>query len=133
MKEEYRELVKKLFIGENKSCSETVFEAALKIRGIEPEEKCFFMMCGFSGGLSCGHDCGAVTGGVAAISYLYCDGTKESKDKVKELSKAFVERAEAEFGTITCKTLKVYWRKNEETRCIALVEKTLEILLETIG
>lgn len=126
-----KELLRRLYLEEGKSCSEAVFEAVLEAHGVVPEERCFRMMRGFSGGLSCGLACGAVTGGVAAISYLFNNGG-ESYEEVQGLCGSFAQNAMERFGTIECNVLK-HRHRREDTRCYELVEQIADILWDTIG
>jgi C_GCAxxG_C_C family probable redox protein len=100
---------------------------------------------GFGGGIGrCGSVCGALTGGVMAISVKY--GTSEpsvnKRLKAYETVQKFYERFEAQNGSVLCKELigfdlsvpeqrdKAVETNVVEEKCTVFVKKAVEILLD---
>jgi C_GCAxxG_C_C family probable redox protein len=99
----------------------------------------------FGGGIGrCGSVCGALTGGVMALSIKY--GTNESslegRLKSYELAQKFYRQFEKHHGSVLCRELIGYdlsvpeeleeARKSRisEEKCVNFVRKTVEILME---
>ncbi len=100
---------------------------------------------GFGGGIGrCGSVCGALTGGVMAISIKCGTNEPSMKDRLKayETAQKFYERFQAETGSVLCKELIGFdlsvpeqWDKAVKSnafkeKCIVFVKKAVEILLE---
>ncbi len=114
--------IRQIYLTEETNCAEALFRAALASRGKELPQECYRMMSGYSGGVSSEKLCGAILGGVAAISALINQGDEESFEASKEASAEFLAACEEAFGTSCCHEIKEVWR-NEEERCFGAVEK----------
>jgi len=123
--------IQQIYLTEETNCAEALFRAALTARRENVPNECYRMMSGYSGGVSCEDICGAVLGGVAAISYLINQGDEESFERSKEATVAFVELCRQDFNTINCHDIKTVWR-TEERRCFQAVEKMAGILEEIL-
>jgi C_GCAxxG_C_C family probable redox protein len=95
------------------------------------------MSTGFAGGIGSSKAglCGALSGGVMVIGGLYGrTDPKVSDEKCQQLCADFQRRFEKEFGCVQCAELKANWvGKPGQERCVQLVEKAAEILLEILG
>jgi C_GCAxxG_C_C family probable redox protein len=92
----------------------------------------------------CGSLCGALTGGVLAISIKYGTNEPSTEERLKayNIAKKFYELFQAENGSVLCRELLGYDLSDPEQRekarkadvfeekCTAFVRKTVEILLE---
>ncbi|MDO4493706.1 MAG: C-GCAxxG-C-C family (seleno)protein [Clostridia bacterium] len=123
--------LKSIYLDEECCCSESLFRAPLKARGIEPPMESRLMLSGFSGGVSIEDFCGALIGGVAAIGYLVNKDDDESFELSKEITVEFTEACKAFFGTYNCHEIKTVYR-NEEIRCYDAVKEIYRILEETL-
>jgi len=100
---------------------------------------------GFGGGIGrCGSVCGALTGGVMAISIMYGTNEPLMKKRLKayETAQKFYEQFEAQNGSVLCKELigfdlsvpeqrdKAVKTNAFEEKCTVLVKKAVEILVE---
>lgn len=116
-----------IYITEETNCAETLFRATLTSRGQMPPKESLLMMSGFSGGVSTENLCGAIIGGVAAISYLINKGDDESFERSKEVTVEFYEAVEKRFQSTCCHEIKTEYR-TEELRCLEAVKIMAEIL-----
>ena len=100
---------------------------------------------GFGGGIGrCGSVCGALTGGVMAISIMYGTNEPLMKKRLKayETAQKFYVQFEAQNGSVLCKELIGFdlsvpkqWDEAVKTnafkeKCTVLVKKAVEILAE---
>jgi C_GCAxxG_C_C family probable redox protein len=91
---------------EGLNCSEKVFLTLHGILETNIPSDTVALLSGFGGGVAGTRDnmCGAVSGGVAAIGLIY--GRRRppegSREKVYEVSRDFVGRFKAKFGTTVC-------------------------------
>ncbi len=64
---------------------------------------------GLGGGVGrCGHTCGAVTGGVLALSLAYgaeTSGDQDAKLATYDIVAKFIQQIEAKYGSVECRTL----------------------------
>jgi C_GCAxxG_C_C family probable redox protein len=99
---------------------------------------------GFGGGIGrCGSVCGALTGGVMAISSVYGTNEPLMKKRLKayETAQKFYEQFEAQNGSVLCKELigfdlsvpeqrdKAAKTNAFEKKCTVFVKKAVEILV----
>lgn len=119
-----------IYITEVTNCAETMFRAGVESRRGESPACGRLMMSGFSGGCSCEDLCGAIAGGIAAISHMMNKGDEDSFEASKDATKEFVELCREDLGTTNCHEIKTVWRK-EEIRCYQAVEKIAKHL-ETV-
>ena len=82
--------IRQIYLTEETNCAEALFRAALASRGKELPQECYRMMSGYSGGVSSEKLCGAILGGVAAVSALINQGDEESFEASKEASAEFL-------------------------------------------
>jgi len=100
---------------------------------------------GFGGGIGrCGSICGALTGGVMAISVIYGTNEPLMKKRLKayETARKFYEQFEAQNGSVLCKELigfdlsipeqrdKAAKTNAFEEKCTVFITKAVEILVD---
>jgi len=68
----------------------------------------------YGGGLQSENTCGALLGALAAIGIMYAEDRPCTNDKMKDLTKKYVEEFENEFGAIDCKYIKEHHRSETE-------------------
>ncbi|MCD8077595.1 MAG: C-GCAxxG-C-C family protein [Lachnospiraceae bacterium] len=120
-----------IYVTQETNCAETMLRAGTEARSGQTPEACCRMMSGFSGGVSSECFCGAILGGVSAISYLINQGDDESFEKSKEATEEFVAQCKEFFGSLDCHDIKSVWRQ-EEIRCYQAVEKIAVFLNEVL-
>jgi len=119
-------------------CAEVISAAVLDSCGQMPSSlltKCASGFCGGLGGTS-KELCGAFTGGVLALSYLF--GRTQPRDSLKEcgeLVKTFRERFLGAFGSLNCGTLLEMFQKQESPQmaCVRLTAQSAGILLDLLA
>lgn len=118
------------------NCAQTVFAYALERCGLDPAP---FMptLRGMGSGLSCGHNCGCVVGGVCALgSLVQPQGGAVAYKQVRSLSKQFVSWFEGEFGSVECAVLKRPAGGAQAVPCDELIEKSclkMDVMAKEIG
>lgn len=122
---------------EGLNCAETVAKCVLDI--CAPDHGCTAprTATAFGGGMarSLKETCGAVSGGLLALGYLWGrDSAKEKWDRVEKPAVEFRRRFIDEFGTCNCAGLlhETNGRPDLE-KCTDLVVKTSVMLLEIIN
>lgn len=127
--------LKRIYLDEETNCAESLLKTALKSRNVKVPNACYRMMSGYSGGVSVEGMCGAVLGGVAALSLLLNQGDEESFERSKEAVAEFYQLCEDAYGSVCCHEIKTQWR-TEEMRCFQVVcriGEALETVLQNYG
>ncbi|MBQ0026033.1 MAG: C_GCAxxG_C_C family protein [Lachnospiraceae bacterium] len=119
------------YITKETNCSATMFKSAMASRGREVTDEDLRLFSGFSGGVSTENLCGALIGGVAAISCLINKGDEETFEKSKEATEKFYNKLEERFGSTRCHDIKTEYR-TEELRCYNAVEIMAQILEDVL-
>lgn len=117
------------YIGQNKSCAESIFLAANQEYNLGAGQDAIKAIGAFSGGACCGSFCGAAAGGAAAIALRTGapDLDAHSNIEMREKVKAFVTEFTTAAGSELCREIKP---KNfvEGERCLRTVELAADIL-----
>ena len=96
------------------NCAQSVLCSCAPYTGMDDRDA-LAVSAGFGGGLRCGEVCGAVSGGVMALS-LCCPFTESrdqaAKDKIAALAVAYTGAFREHFGTLRCEVLK-----GDKSRC----------------
>ena len=109
------------------NCAETILNAANGAWDMQLSADAKKLMGGFGGGMGKAIVCGAVSGGVAALS---CKMVKETGHKSPELMNAvrkFIDTVREECGSEICKDIHGKYATQEE-RCLPTIRKIAEIL-----
>lgn len=119
--------VQEYYIEKDFNCAETTLRLANARFDLGMTENETKMIGGFGGGMGCENVCGALCGGIAAISKLMIEERAHALEGFGALCAEYVNRFEKEFGSTCCAKIK---EKNfvEGTRCKVTVEKNAEIL-----
>ena len=122
-----------LYMEKGFSCSESVYIALAEADNLTAEQinAGNHMAGAFSGGMSVGSVCGALTGGMLTLGRWFGRNLSEGrKDEMKEYSKALYEAFIEKFGDESCKKLKP--ESDAKKRCAEYVrfvtEKVEELL-----
>lgn len=109
------------------NCAETILYAANEEYDMNLTIQTLKSASAFGGGMGVEGVCGAVSGALIVIGILYTNEKAHESEKVKELSKEFINTFEMEMGTSNCKELKEKYR-NDQVRCYTIVKKAAQIL-----
>lgn len=99
---------------ENLNCSETILHAADRVYGLQLSPDALKLSAGFGGGMGVEKCCGALTGGVMAVSALFVKGSAKTDESFKEINREIFEAVERELGTTDCAALKARHRDEVE-------------------
>jgi len=118
-------------------CSESVFKAITEAQDNNVDRSLTKLTSGFVGGMGSSHQetCGALTGGIIALGYLYGRTDPNAEIPVlKEIVIEFKERFEKEFGTTNCGILldRFGEQGDDYSKCRELTAKAAGILTEII-
>lgn len=120
--------LEKYYKENNLNCAEAVFCAALEAWGVEMPKETVKAMAGFGGGMGSGNVCGAVTGGVAALSCAFVEGVGgHTSSKLMDKVRRFLAEVKTDFGSELCSELKPQYFTPEE-RCYQTTCKIAEVL-----
>lgn len=111
------------------TCAESTLLAADEAWDLHLPEGSSKFLAGFGGGLMCGDVCGAVSGGVAALSYKYVHGDGHHSPLLTQKVSTFVKLVESSIGTKLCRELRPMFLTEEEN-CPPTVRAIAKILDE---
>ncbi len=86
------------------NCAQTVMLAFADKIGFT-EEQSMRIASSFGGGMGIGSVCGAVTGALMVLGYLYPATDGPSKALNRKVTKEFIRRFDEQFGRINCRDL----------------------------
>jgi C_GCAxxG_C_C family probable redox protein len=109
------------------SCSEKILRGANAVWQLGLDEKALKLASGFGGGMGAGLICGALTGGVMALSELFVKERAHESDRIKNLTSDFLQRFMDKMGELDCTPLKALYR-DEVTKCRVVVLAAAKIL-----
>lgn len=125
--------VKKYYIGGyDLNCAEAMLYAANEEYGMLLDKKALKTMAAFGGGMGVEDACGAMTGGLAALGVLFVKDKAHESDKIKRLSKEFIEAFKEKLSTENCKKLKDIYRE-DVNKCEYIVVTAAELLDKIIN
>ena len=109
------------------NCAEVLLNASNDYYKLGADSKLLRSVIPFGGGISCESTCGALTGGVVALGLMFAEEKPSTNDRVKDITKEWVETFKERFGDIDCKKLKKIHR-DPENGCRTLILESTEIL-----
>ena len=122
-----RDFVETYYLEGDYNCAETLLLAANDAYALGLPEGAHRLVSDFGAGMGCERACGAVCGALAALGCLRANGRAHATEGFKELSAGFVNKVEAECGSIECSALMERYRK-EDTRCLDTVLRIADAL-----
>ena len=120
------DLIKKYYLEKQFNCAETILLSASEEYGLNIDESTVKIMSGFSGGMFEEDVCGAVSGGIAALSLIFND-----KTKLEKAVKAFKNNVKNNLSSIDCRDIKPIHR-NLKNRCGNVIDKAFNLLKEIV-
>ncbi len=113
------------------NCAETVFRAANDAWGLGLKDPVFKCMGGFGGGMGTRSVCGAVSGGIAAMGFLYVEETGHKSPLMMAKAKLLTELVQQRLGSEKCSYLNPTY-KTEEEKCLPTIRLVCEIIDEVV-
>ncbi|WP_313342828.1 C-GCAxxG-C-C family protein [Sedimentibacter sp.] len=96
------------------NCAETLLMAANEEYELGLDDRFIKAVCPFGGGLQSEKTCGALLGTLSAIGVIFTEDRPSDNEKMKEMTKKYVEEFEKEFGALDCATIKKHHRSETE-------------------
>jgi C_GCAxxG_C_C family probable redox protein len=125
-----------MFFHSGFNCAEAILKAFVELYSKEPNPGIIKMASGFGGGIGGSHceACGALTGGIMVLSWLF--GRKDpcdDKQKVKSLSIEFRDNFLKKFNSTNCQNiLDIMGEQDNMQDCKRLTAETAGILYEIL-
>lgn len=110
------------------NCAECIMYAANEEYNLNLSKETFKVMASFGGGMSIESICGAATGAIGIIGIMFTNKRGHESPKVKALTKEFMNKFYEVLGTYKCNELKAQYKKEDERRCIIMIETAARIL-----
>ena len=110
------------------NCAQKIFHGANVAYDLKISEDTLKVSAGFGGGICIEDACGAVTGAVMALSYMY---TNKEGVELKPLVQEMLNNYTENMGSLNCAELKDKYR-TEEIGCKNVILKAAELLDEIV-
>lgn len=114
------------------NCSKAILHAANDAWNLNLDETVYTAMGGFGGGMATRNVCGAVSGGIAAMGYLYVDETGHESPLMMAKVKLLMELVKEKLGDEKCSFLGDKYKTPEEG-CIPTIRVISEIIDEVVA
>jgi len=114
------------------NCAQCVLAANHDLCGLD-ENTALSITTGFGGGMRCGEICGAISGGVMAISHAFTSADPSdmaARNKATVLCKEFIEKNREKYGAIVCRELK---GPGAKVPCNTLISENADLVAEIIN
>lgn len=115
-----RDRARMYYMDQDLNCAEAILHAANDAYDLNIADESFRLVGGFGGGMCCGHTCGALSGGIAAIGQKTIRQNAHATPDLKGTCTQFVQDFNAVFGTENCEELKAAYKK-DDVRCLEVV------------
>lgn len=109
------------------NCAETILYAANESYGLQLPHSALKLAAGFGGGMGIGSTCGALTGGVTALSAIFVKQRGHESDYIKTLNSELFDSFRTKMNSIDCDYLKEHYRSPQDD-CHPLIVQTARIL-----
>lgn len=96
------------------NCAEILLMAANEEYKLGLDDRFIKAVCPFGGGIQSEKTCGALLGAIAALGVMYTEDRPTTNEKMKELTKKYLEEFEKEFGSLDCANIKAHHRSETE-------------------
>jgi C_GCAxxG_C_C family probable redox protein len=116
---------------EDLNCAETVLTAASRAYGLDLPPSALKLAAGFGGGMAVESTCGALAGGVMALSALFVRERSHESERIKTLTREYLNRFAELHGSIDCSYLKDRLRESPDD-CTPVMIEAGKLLQEII-
>lgn len=113
------------------NCAECMLYAANEEYGLKIDSGSFKLAAGFGGGMAVEDACGAMTGAIMVLGRMFTEKRAHESDRIKLLTKEFIEKFKTRLTTFGCKQLKSLYR-DDVKRCTDIIIVSAEILDEIV-
>ena len=113
------------------NCSETIVAVANDAFEMDLDNESMRLSSAFGGGMCIEEKCGAVTGALMVIGYLFVEECAHKSEIMKPVVHSFLTEFEIIMQSSDCKPLKDMYR-TEDSGCKKVIVSSLEILEKTI-
>ncbi|MBR1937546.1 MAG: C-GCAxxG-C-C family protein [Spirochaetales bacterium] len=127
-----RDIARVYFLEKNYNCAESILRSCNDYYRLKLHDRDMIMVAGFGAGIQSGSVCGALLGGVAALSIMYVEEKAHESKDIKIVTNMFIERFESRLGSILCSELKPRFFNND-IRCFDTVSLAADCLEEIIS
>ena len=114
------------------NCAETVFRAANDAWKLGLQDPVFKCMGGFGGGMGTRNVCGAISGGIAAMGFLYVEETGHKSPLMMAKAKLLTELVQERLGSEKCSYLNPKY-KTEQEKCLPTIRLISKIIDEVVA
>lgn|GEM_PF-2053840 len=108
------------------NCAETVLSRANDLYGLGLTPENMTLAATFGGGMGIGDTCGAVSGSLMVLGYLFRPSTGRDSP-ARQISVEFLKSFEARMDSLDCRELKAAYRTEEEG-CEYIILTAMEVL-----
>lgn len=109
------------------NCAETLLNSSNDYYKLGLDSKMLKLIVPFGGGFFSERTCGAFTGGLAVLGVIFAEDKPTDNEKLKEVTKKWVQAFEKEFGSLDCKDIKPKHR-DEVKGCRPVMVGAAELL-----
>jgi len=109
------------------NCAECILYSANDEYKLKIDSKGLKLAAGFGGGMAVEDVCGAVTGAIMVLGNMFVKERAHESDRIKTLTKEYIQKFQEKMSTINCKELKALYR-DDNKRCIDIIKAASEIL-----
>lgn len=114
------------------NCAESVVFTSDKVYGLGLSEESIHMSSAFGGGMYIEGKCGAATGSLMVLGYLFVKDNAHSTDFLKEIVNTYFNEFENLMGSCECAPIKEKHR-TEDFGCQSVIVSALDVLEKTIN
>lgn len=108
------------------NCAEVLLYSCNDYYNLGLDQKALRSIVPFGGGFYSERTCGALTGGVAVLGVMFTEDKPTNNEKLKEMTKKWVQVFEEEFGSLDCKDIKLIHR-DEVKGCGPVIARAAEL------
>lgn len=109
------------------NCAETVLYAANEAYGLQLPQSALKLAAGFGGGMGINSTCGALTGGVMALSAIFVKERGHESDYIKVLNAELFDSFKNKMDSIDCSYLKEHYRSPQD-ECHPIIVQAAQIV-----
>lgn len=109
------------------NCAECMLYSANDEYNLGIDSNGLRLAAGFGGGMAVEDVCGALTGAVMVLGNMFVEVRGHESDRIKTLTKEYIERFNEKLKTINCKELKALYR-DDDKRCSDIIMAAGKIL-----
>jgi C_GCAxxG_C_C family probable redox protein len=109
------------------NCAESVVHTANEVYGIDLSEEALKLPAAFGGGMYIEEKCGAVTGSLMVLGYLFVEENAHSTEFLKEIVHDYFSGFSNKMGSCECAPLKKRHR-SDDYGCRDVIAAALDVL-----